>query len=79
MTDQTEGFISLREASEILKTSEKTLRKWISEGSLKAYRTPGKRFLLKKEDIQAVILQSAANIPVVSKSKSEVCKDEQEQ
>lgn len=77
MNDQIEsGFISLKEASQMLKTGEKTVRKWVKDGSLKAFRTPGNRLLFRGEDIQAMILQSTVP-PVVEAFLKAVKKDEQ--
>lgn len=77
MTDQNEtGFISLKEASQVLRTGEKTVRKWVKEGTLKAYRTPGNRLLFKTEDIQVMVLQSVVP-PAVEAFLREVKKDGQ--
>lgn len=42
------GFITIKQASEILGLSAETLRKWDKKGKLKAHRDPKNRYRLYK-------------------------------
>lgn len=76
MNDQDSNYISLKEASQVLKTGEKTIRKWVRNGSLKAYKTPGKKLLFRPEDIKEMILRSVADGPAVDAFLAGLKRDE---
>lgn len=48
------GFINIEQASNYTQIKEKTLKKYISEGKLKAYK-PGRHLLFRIEDLDKFI------------------------
>jgi len=50
------GFISIKEAAEILGVTKNTLRNWEAAGKIKVYRNPYNNYrLYKKEEIVAFL------------------------
>jgi excisionase family DNA binding protein len=52
-------YISIRRAAEIAGVHECTIREWINNGSLKAYR-PSRHWRLLREDLEARLTQTPA-------------------
>lgn len=52
------GFLSLKNGALYSDLSEKTLRRFISAGRLKAYRPARGKVLVKKKELEALIEQS---------------------
>ncbi len=51
--------ITVREAAEICRVEERTIRDWIKQGKLKAMRL-GKRYRLERADVEALFQPIAA-------------------
>jgi excisionase family DNA binding protein len=47
-------FLTIREAAEVLRCTERTVRQKVSDGCLRGYRN-GKRILISKQDLQQYI------------------------
>lgn len=47
-------YLTLAEAAEVCHTAPETVRHWIWQGKLKAYK-PGRRVLVRESDLQAYI------------------------
>lgn len=62
MNEENEKFLSGKIACEILDTSSKTLRKWVKEGYLQGYKTPGNRLLFKQADIYGLVKKIEAEV-----------------
>ena len=56
------GYLSLKSASFYCDLSQKTLRRFISEGSLKEYRPARGKVLIKREELDALIEKSTKKI-----------------
>lgn len=48
------GLLTLAEASELIRTPTETIRRWIWEGRLKAYK-PGKHPLVRESELLALV------------------------
>ncbi len=51
-------YLTLKEASEIARTPASTLRKWIWQGRLQAFK-PGRNVLIKENDLIELIEEAA--------------------
>ena len=56
------GFLSLKNASYYCDLSEKTLRRFISEGRLQDYRPARGKVLIKRKELDTLIEQSTTKI-----------------
>lgn len=56
------GYFSLKSAAYYSDLSQKTLRRFISEGRLKAYRPARGKVLIKKKELDALIEQSTQQL-----------------
>lgn len=54
-------LLSITEVAELLKVSDRTVRNWIQDGTLKAYRF-GNVYRIRKEDFDEFVTQSQVNI-----------------
>lgn len=50
-----EILYTLKEASTRLRVAESTVWRWVDRGLIPAYRLPGRRIRLKKEDVEAAM------------------------
>jgi excisionase family DNA binding protein len=51
----TEEYLTVTEAANLVRVSPSTIRRWIREGNLPAYRIGPRRVGLKREDLSAVV------------------------
>lgn len=50
------GYVSMRTLADDLEVSERTVRRWIADGLLPAYRLPGERTLrVQMEDVEDLL------------------------
>jgi len=54
LLQKTEGFISLKNASVLTSVSVRTLRQWIEQGKINAYKPEGRYLINKNELIQFI-------------------------
>ncbi|MCL5794970.1 MAG: MerR family DNA-binding transcriptional regulator [Patescibacteria group bacterium] len=67
------GYITIKNASEILGVTKLTLRNWDQSGKLVAYRHPFNNYrVYKLEDIDKVLDLIESNNTVVKKKKDEI-------
>lgn len=52
--------LSPSEAAEILGVHPRTLKRWVSNGKVKALRTPGKWLRFRREDLDQFLRENAA-------------------
>lgn len=53
-------LLSITEVSELLKVSDRTIRNWIQDGTIKAYRF-GNVYRIRKEDFDEFVNKSQVN------------------
>ena len=58
MTQQSEQFLSVDEVAQILKMDIETVRKWIRQKKLKAYKF-GRDFRIRRDDFEQFVRDSA--------------------
>lgn len=62
------GWMTLRQASELLGAHTNTIRRWVDSGAIGSYRTPGGHRRLAQHDVQALAgdgLEAASEQPVL--------------
>lgn len=58
-----EQLLTVKQAAQYFQTTEKTVRKWIKAGTLKAYTMPDKKtFRIQKKDILTSLQTAGANV-----------------
>ncbi len=55
-----EGYLTIKEAADYLKVHPETIRRWVKEGKLPAYKGP-KIVRFKKEDLDNVLALQVIN------------------
>jgi len=50
-----EVYYTIREAANHLRVAESTVWRWVDRGLMPAYRLPGRRLRLKKEDVEMAV------------------------
>jgi excisionase family DNA binding protein len=60
-------YLKVSEIAEILEAGETSVRRWIIQGKLKAYRTGGGQYRIKKEDFEK--FQESLSIVTPTNSK----------
>jgi len=48
-------WLDIREAAELLGIGTSTLRRYVADGKVQAYRLPGRQLRFKREDLEALL------------------------
>jgi excisionase family DNA binding protein len=59
-------LITVQQAADLLHMSESTIRRWIDEGELPAYRISSERFLIYRRDVEQMHLPRSERVRAVS-------------
>ncbi len=71
-------WLTIKEASQYIKSSERTLRRWIVTGTLKSHRVPGGGHRILSRDLDSITMYGKQYNKLISQQKkivNELAKD----
>jgi excisionase family DNA binding protein len=73
-TDMEESFLTVAEVAALLKLNQQTVRNWIDQGSLPAFKV-GRRVRIRRSDFERLLAESSLGAPGGSRDRGPSAED----